>query len=60
MVLVNNQPAHIQFAGLTPGGIGLYQINFVVPTTATAGSLSLTVSQGGVTANPTTLPVGVP
>ncbi len=60
VVMVNNQTAHIQFAGLTPGGIGLYQINFVVPVTAPSGTLSLTVSQGGVSANPTTLPVAVP
>jgi len=60
VVKVNNQTAQIQFAGLTPGAIGLYQINFVVPTNAPAGSLSLTVSQGIVNANPTTLPVVVP
>ena len=60
VVKVNNQTAQIQFAGLTPGAIGLYQINFVVPTTASAGSLSLTVSQGGTNANTTTLPVAVP
>jgi uncharacterized protein (TIGR03437 family) len=53
--MVSNQTAHIQFAGLTPGGIGLYQINFVVPPNVTAGSLSLTVSQGAANANATTL-----
>jgi uncharacterized protein (TIGR03437 family) len=60
VVMVSSQTAHIQFAGLTPGGIGLYQINFVVPVNVTAGSLSLTVSQGGTNANATTLPVTVP
>jgi uncharacterized protein (TIGR03437 family) len=60
VVKVNNQTAQIQFAGLTPGAIGLYQINFVVPTNVPAGSLSLTVSQGIVNANSTTLPVVVP
>ncbi len=55
VVMVSNQTAHIQFAGLTPGGIGLYQINFVVPPNVTAGSLSLTVSQGAANANATTL-----
>ncbi len=60
VVKVGNQTAKIQFAGLTPGAIGLYQINFVVPTTVSAGSLNLTVSQGNVNANTTTLPVVVP
>jgi uncharacterized protein (TIGR03437 family) len=60
VVMVNNQTAPIQFAGLTPGGVGLYQINFVVPTSATAGSLPLTVSQGSVSANATTLLVTAP
>ena len=60
VVLVNNQPAHIQFAGLTPGGIGLYQINFVVPPGVPSGSLSLTVSQGGIDANSAALPVADP
>jgi uncharacterized protein (TIGR03437 family) len=59
-VTVNNQTAQIQFAGLTPGAIGLYQINFVVPENVPAGSLSLSVSQGATNANATTLPVTVP
>lgn len=60
VVEVNNQTAQILFAGLTPGAIGLYQIDFVVPSGVPAGNLSLTVSQGGVSANATTLPVVVP
>ncbi len=60
VVKVNNQTAQILFAGLTPGYVGLYQINFVVPSTATAGSLSVSVSQGTTNANPTTLLVAVP
>ena len=60
VVKVNGQTAQIEFAGLTPGGIGLYQINFVVPTGVPAGSLPLTVAQGTANANATTLPVAVP
>lgn len=60
VVQVNNQTAPIIFAGLTPGFVGLYQINFTVPTTATAGTLNVTVTQGASTANTTTLPVVVP
>lgn len=60
VVKVADQTAQIQFAGLTPGAVGLYQINFVVPPGVPAGQLSLTVSQGNVSANTTTLPVAVP
>lgn len=60
VVQVNNQSAHIYFAGLTPGAIGLYQINFQVPDGTSAGSATLTVTQGDVSANATTLPVAVP
>jgi uncharacterized protein (TIGR03437 family) len=60
VVKVSGQTAKILYAGLTPGGIGLYQIDFVVPAGVSAGNLSLAVSQGANNANPTTLPVVVP
>lgn len=60
VVEVNNQTAQILFAGLTPGAIGLYQIDFGVPAGTAAGNATLTVSQGTVSANSTTLPVAVP
>jgi uncharacterized protein (TIGR03437 family) len=56
-VTVDSQPATVGFAGLSPGGIGLYQINFQVPAGAQSGSLSVVVTQGDVVANITTLPV---
>jgi uncharacterized protein (TIGR03437 family) len=56
-VTVDTQPAAIAFAGLTPGGIGLYQINFQVPPGARSGTLNVVVTQGGIAANTTTLPV---
>ena len=59
-VEVDGQTAQIEFAGLTPGGVGLYQINFVVPNNVSAGSVQLTVTQQGIAANATTLPVAVP
>ena len=54
---VDGQNSEILFAGLTPGGIGLFQINFRVPAAARTGSLDVVVRQGGVTANTTKLPV---
>jgi uncharacterized protein (TIGR03437 family) len=56
-VLVDGQNAAVQFAGLTPGAVGLYQINFTVPLNSRAGSLSLAVSRNGVAGNTATLPV---
>jgi len=52
--------ALIYFAGLTPGAVGLYQIDFQVPPNASAGNLQVVVQQGTITANITTLPVAAP
>jgi uncharacterized protein (TIGR03437 family) len=54
-VTVDGQTAEILFAGLTPGGIGLYQINFRVPAAARTGRLEIVVKQGAATANTTYL-----
>ncbi len=56
-VKVDGQNADISFAGLTPGGVGLYQINFVVPASAKTGNLNVVVAQGNAEANVVTLPV---
>ena len=45
------------FVGLTPGTVGLYQIDFTVPAGTPDGNLVLTVSQGGAISNVTILPV---
>lgn len=53
---VDGQNADIGYAGLTPTGIGLYQINFTVPSNSRLGNVSLIVNENGaVDAN--TLPV---
>ena len=57
-VTVDGQQAIVGYGGLTPTGIGLYQINFTVPNNARPGNLNLVVTQGGISANTTTLPVG--
>ena len=56
-VSVGGQNAAIAYAGLTPGDVGVYQINFTVPPTAPAGMLNVVVTQGTATANQTILPV---
>ena len=56
-VTVDNQMAAVAYAGLTPGSAGLYQINFQVPTGARSGNLTTVITQNGIAANTTTLPV---
>jgi uncharacterized protein (TIGR03437 family) len=55
---IGGAPVAVLFAGLTPGLVGLYQINFQIPATA-SGALDLAVSQGGIVSNSTVLPVAV-
>ncbi len=43
--------AHVNFAGLTPGTVGLTQFNLVVPSGLAAGTYSLTISINGETSN---------
>jgi uncharacterized protein (TIGR03437 family) len=57
VVTLDSQPAEVSFAGLTPGGVGLFQINFKVPEGAANGNLQVVVSQGTATANITQVPV---
>jgi uncharacterized protein (TIGR03437 family) len=46
-VNVGGQEAEVLFSGLTPGFIGLYQVNAIVPTQApVGGEVPLTISVG--------------
>ena len=56
-VTLNAEPVKVAFAGLTPGLVGLYQINFQVPADASAGDLVLQVTQKGVAADAGTIAV---
>ncbi len=56
-VTVDSQPSNVLFAGLTPGFVGLYQIDFQIPPGASSGELEVDVTQNGVAANPTLVPV---
>jgi len=50
-------PARVDFSGLAPLLIGLYQINAAVPTEAESGSLDLVVTANGVASNPAKIAV---
>lgn len=56
-VTLDSQNAFIVYAGLTPTGIGLYQIDFTVPMNARSGNLNVIVTQNGVSSNTAILPV---
>ncbi len=54
---LNGVPVQVQFAGMTPGLVGLYQLNFQMPADQPDGPATLVVTQSGFASNSTTLPV---
>jgi uncharacterized protein (TIGR03437 family) len=56
VLTIDGAPYPILFAGLTPGLVGLYQLNFQVPAGLPAGNLTVVVSQDGQSSNQTLLP----
>jgi uncharacterized protein (TIGR03437 family) len=56
-VTVNGEFAVVAFAGLTPGAIGLYQIDFTIPSDIKTSSPAVVVQVNGVGANATSVPV---
>ncbi len=57
VVTIDGKPAPTVFIGLTPGFVGLYQIDVQIPATQTPGNLNVVVAENGVSSNVTTLPV---
>jgi uncharacterized protein (TIGR03437 family) len=56
-ITLNSEPVPVLFSGLTPGLVGLYQIDTQIPADAQNGDLPLVVSQPGYQAKPVILPV---
>jgi uncharacterized protein (TIGR03437 family) len=53
--------APVSYSGLTPGGVGLYQVNAQVPSGVASGNaVPVTISIGGATSNTVTLAVSAP
>jgi uncharacterized protein (TIGR03437 family) len=56
---LGGQPATVKFAGLTPGYIGLFQVNLVIPSLA-SGDFPLVVSVGAARSNAPMVAVSSP
>lgn len=56
-ITVGGNPAVVEYLGLTPGFVGLYQANFMVPAIA-PGSYPVVVTVGGVSSNAASIAVG--
>lgn len=57
-VTIGGVAASVQFAGLSPGFAGLYQVNAVVPMGAAAGSaVPVVITQNGIASNTATIAV---
>ncbi len=54
---LNGVTVPVAFAGLTPGLVGLYQIDFQIPPGTPGGTLTLVLTQDTFGSNTTTIPV---
>ena len=57
VVQIGSLNATVDFSGLAPGFVGLYQVNFTVPPTTPSGTQSVVVAIGGTAAAAASLPV---
>jgi uncharacterized protein (TIGR03437 family) len=55
-VRVAGVPAEVRFSGLTPGFVGVYQINFAVPS-GVSGTAPVTIEMDGVASEPVLIAV---
>lgn len=56
-VILDGESCHVDFSGLAPGFVGLYQINFDVPLDAASGNLQLSIQSTYANSLEVTLPV---
>jgi len=57
VVNIGGASAVVQFAGMTPGLVGLYQINVVVPAGVSGAAVPVSITHLGVTSNTVTMVV---
>ena len=56
-VTIGGQDAQVLFSGLAPGFPGLYQVNAIVPTGISAGTVPISLTINGATTKESTVPV---
>jgi len=57
-VLINGVSVPAAFAGLSPGSVGVFQVNVQIPDNVPAGdAVSLALTAGGVTSNAVTIAI---
>jgi uncharacterized protein (TIGR03437 family) len=56
-ITIGGRPAPVSFAGLTPGSVGLYQINVLVPSDLGPGVHPVVVTSNGIISKTTFLPI---
>jgi uncharacterized protein (TIGR03437 family) len=57
IVMIGTSFAYVNYSGLAPGYVGLYQVNALIPSGIPAGNQPLIVSIGGTVSNTVLLPV---
>jgi len=57
VLTLNGENTTVSFSGLIPGLVGVYQVNFAVPSDAPNGDLALTLVENAFTSNSGLLPV---
>jgi uncharacterized protein (TIGR03437 family) len=56
-VTLGGQPCELQYTGLAPALVGVYQVNFRVPQSAASGAQNLAITVAGSTSPTTKVPV---
>jgi uncharacterized protein (TIGR03437 family) len=55
---VGGQLSEVEYCGLSPGSVGYYQLNFLVPKRLAPGEHDVYLEIGGARSNVVTIPVG--
>jgi minor extracellular serine protease Vpr len=56
-VTIGSQRADVLFSGMTPGTVGLYQVNARIPANAASGPQPVVITINGIASKPVSIPV---
>jgi minor extracellular serine protease Vpr len=56
-VTIGSQRADVLFSGMTPGTVGLYQVNARIPANAPSGPQPVVITINGIASKPVSIPV---